>query len=53
MQALAGVAVANVSQRMEVLRKKFGDRFAEMGLGDFLRARAFLREVEPVRSTSE
>jgi hypothetical protein len=37
--ALGGVAVANVSQRMEVLRKKFGDRFAELGLSDFLRAK--------------
>lgn len=27
---LAGVSVANVSQRMDVFRKRLGDRFAEM-----------------------
>jgi hypothetical protein len=36
---LGGLVVANVNQRMEVLRKKFGDRFAEMGLNDFVRAK--------------
>jgi hypothetical protein len=36
---LGDVVVANVTQRMEVLRKKFGDRFAEMGLNDFVRSK--------------
>ncbi|WP_295390493.1 PglZ domain-containing protein [uncultured Thiodictyon sp.] len=36
---LGDVVVANVSQRMEVLRKKLGDRFADMGLGDFVRSK--------------
>ena len=36
---LGDLVVANVSQRMEVLRKKFGDRFAEMTLSDFVRAK--------------
>ena len=36
---LGDLVVANVNQRMEVLRKKFGDRFAEMGLNDFVRAK--------------
>jgi hypothetical protein len=32
-------AVATLAQRMEVLRRLFGDRFAEMGLNDFIRAK--------------
>lgn len=32
---MAGVATTNVSQRMELLRKRLGDRFAEMTLNDF------------------
>lgn len=32
-------AVSNVNQRMEVLRKQYGDRFAEMKLNDFVRAK--------------
>ncbi|HCW69911.1 MAG TPA: PglZ domain-containing protein [Thalassospira lucentensis] len=32
---LGGINVANVSQRMDVLRKRFGDRFQEMLLRDF------------------
>ena len=39
---LGEVVVANVSQRMEVLRKRFGDRFAEMGLNDFVRSKTEL-----------
>lgn len=34
---LAGVPVANVPQRMDVMRKLYGDRFAEMRLNDFVR----------------
>ena len=41
---LGDVVVANVTQRMEVLRKKFGDRFAEMGLNDFVRSKRELPE---------
>lgn len=36
---LGDAVVANVNQRMEVLRKQYGDRFAEMKLNDFVRAR--------------
>jgi len=32
-------AVSNVNQRMEVLRKQYGDRFAERKLNDFVRAK--------------
>ncbi|MBZ9746807.1 PglZ domain-containing protein [Mesorhizobium sp. CO1-1-7] len=35
----SGVPVGNVSQRMEILRKRFGDRFAEMPLNDFARGK--------------
>jgi hypothetical protein len=37
---LSGVPVANVGQRMEVLRKRFGDRFTEMPLNDFVRGKS-------------
>jgi hypothetical protein len=33
---LNGIVVSNVTQRMDVLRKRFGDRFAEMLLKDFI-----------------
>ena len=33
---LNGTVVANVGQRMDVLRRRFGDRFAEMLLKDFI-----------------
>lgn len=36
---LDGVAVGTVGQRMEVLRARFGDRFAELALNDFVRAK--------------
>ncbi|MBS1808655.1 MAG: PglZ domain-containing protein [Acidobacteria bacterium] len=36
---LAGQPVTNVTQRMDVLRKRFGDMFAEMTLNDFVRGR--------------
>jgi len=34
---LAGAPVSNVAQRMGVLSKKYGDRFEEMPLNDFVR----------------
>jgi len=37
---LGGIAVANVSARIDVLRRKFGDRFSEMLLGDFVRGKS-------------
>ncbi len=36
---IGDAVVSNVSQRMEVLRKQYGDRFAEMKLHDFIRSR--------------
>lgn len=36
---LAGVTVGNVSQRMNVLAKRYGDRFSEMLLNDFARGK--------------
>lgn len=42
---LAGVPVANVGQRMGVLAKRYGDRFAEMPLNDFVRGRPKLAET--------
>jgi len=39
---LNGVDVGNVKQRMEVLRRKFGDRFAELGLNEFVRSKGEL-----------
>lgn len=35
-------ALSNVNQRMEMLRKQYGDRFAEMKLNDFVRAKKAL-----------
>lgn len=34
---IAGTPVCNVSQRMDYFKKRFGDRFAEMALSDFVR----------------
>lgn len=42
---LAGVVVQNVNQRMEILRKRFGDRFAEMSLGEFTRGNPKVNET--------
>ncbi|MFA5904948.1 MAG: PglZ domain-containing protein [Desulfobacula sp.] len=42
---LAGSTVFNVNQRMELLRKRFGDRFAEMSLSDFARGKPKLPET--------
>lgn len=36
---LAGVSVGNVNQRMDVLKKRFGDLFDEMVLNDFVRGK--------------
>lgn len=36
---LAGTPVSNVPQRMNVLAKRYGDRFAEMPLNDFVRGK--------------
>jgi hypothetical protein len=42
---LAGVPVANVTQRMGVLSNRYGDRFAEMPLSDFVRGKAKIGET--------
>jgi hypothetical protein len=42
---LGGVKVGNVSQRMDVLKKKFGDRFREMPLNEFVRGKAKIDET--------
>ncbi len=43
--SLDGVAVSNVQQRMGVLAKRYGDRFAEMPLNDFVRGKPKLAET--------
>ncbi|KWT98888.1 MULTISPECIES: PglZ domain-containing protein [unclassified Variovorax] len=40
-----GVATATVPQRMGVMAKRYGDRFAEMTLGDFVRGKLKLRDT--------
>ena len=42
---LAGIPVSNVNQRMDVLRKRFGDRFHEMTLNDFVRGKPKIAET--------
>lgn len=42
---LAGVPVGNVNQRMDVLKKRFGDRFDEMVLNDFVRGKPKIAET--------
>ncbi|MGI3187089.1 PglZ domain-containing protein [Nioella aestuarii] len=42
---LGDAKVANVSQRMDVLRKRFGDRFHEMTLSDFVKAKPRLSKT--------
>jgi hypothetical protein len=44
---LGEISVANVNQRMDVLRKRYGQRFAEMPLHNFVRAK------QPVPDTVE
>jgi len=42
---LAGVTVGNVTQRMNVLTKLYGDRFSEMLLSDFVRGKPKIAET--------
>lgn len=42
---LGGARVANVSQRMDALRKRLGDRFQEMSLNDFVRGKPKISET--------
>lgn len=42
---LAGATVGNVSQRMNVLAKRYGDRFSEMLLNDFARGKPKIAET--------
>jgi hypothetical protein len=42
---LAGTPVSNVPQRMAVLAKRYGDRFAEMPLNDFVRGKPKIAET--------
>ncbi|TVR59985.1 MAG: PglZ domain-containing protein [Candidatus Competibacteraceae bacterium] len=42
---LAGAPVGNVPQRMNVLAKRYGDRFAEMLLNDFVRGKPKIAET--------
>jgi hypothetical protein len=39
---LADAVIANVNQRMDVFRKRFGDRFGQMTLNDFVRKKVKL-----------
>lgn len=43
--SLDGIAVGNVQQRMGVLAKRYGDRFAEMPLNDFVRGKPKLADT--------
>lgn len=42
---LDGIPVGNVNQRMDVLKKRFGDRFKEMVLNDFVRGKPKIAET--------
>lgn len=42
---LAGAPVSNVTQRMNALTKRYGDRFAEMPLNDFVRGKPKIAET--------
>lgn len=42
---LAGAPVGNVTQRMSVLAKRYGDRFSEMLLNDFVRGKPKIAET--------
>ena len=42
---IGDVPVANVYQRMELLRRKYGDRFAESNLNEFVRSKKDLPET--------
>ncbi|MBB3862676.1 hypothetical protein GGQ88_003978 [Novosphingobium hassiacum] len=43
--SLGAARVGNVSQRMDVLKKRFGDRFHEMPLNDFVRGKPKISET--------
>ena len=43
--SLGAARVGNVSQRMDVLKKRFGDRFYEMTLSDFVRGKPKISET--------
>lgn len=45
MPRLGDVRVANVSQRMDILRKRLGDRFQELSLNDFVRGKPKISET--------
>lgn len=42
---LSGIPVCNVNQRMDALRKSYGDRFDEMVLNDFVRGKPKIAET--------
>jgi hypothetical protein len=42
---LAGMPVSNVNQRMDVLKRRLGDRFDEMVLNDFVRGKPKIAET--------
>jgi hypothetical protein len=42
---LAGAPVGNVPQRMSILAKRYGDRFSEMLLNDFVRGKPKIAEI--------
>lgn len=42
---LAGTPVSNVTQRMNALSRRYGDRFAEMPLNDFVRGKPKIAET--------
>jgi hypothetical protein len=42
---LAGAPVSNVTQRMNALSRRYGDRFAEMPLNDFVRGKPKIAET--------
>lgn len=53
--ALGDQALPQVTQRMDVLRKRYGDRFAEMALSDFVRGKPTIpaaTELLVLRSTT-
>ncbi len=42
---LSGASVTNVTQRMDVLKRRFGSRFDEMQLGEFVRSKRKVAET--------
>ena len=45
MPKLAGISVGNVAQRMDVMRRRLGDRFEQMPLSDFVRGKPTIKET--------